>query len=241
MPLSEEERDVRPVPPFDVTFESGPWRLAQFEPGQRLRLETARRLERSEVVRRLKVLVVSLGLAAALWAGWWATHGDFGVVVVPVIGLFLLVAAVSLPSLYRQVRRTVGGVLLEASASDATVRGVPEAAGRLADYAGTAVAAPLASVRAVVLSVHRNSGDQRPPKACATLRVHLDDGRALEGPDAWSQDAEWLDARDHLLPVAVELARLCARPLEVRYPFAEDALTLAPDALPARTDAPPPT
>ena len=74
-------------------------------------------------------------------------------------------------------------------------------------------------MKAATLTVYRDS--KRGASARAKIRLELDDGTALVGPEASGPDEEWLAVRDALLPAAAAVARALKTKLNLEYPWCE--------------------
>ena len=228
--LLPEELDPRPFDALTLEATFGAWNIGAIAPGV-VRLSTSRRLEAKEVGRKAAVLLVALVFAGALVVATWNTSGDFRLVTWPVAGLLGVVALFALASMAAQSRRALTGVPLEVDAAAGKLRGVPEASGVVDGYLAAPVEVALAELSAWVLSVHRDSGRGGTLRATARLQAQLFDGRLLQGPEAFSPDAAWDEARDRIAPLAAELARASQRPLRLEYRWTGQQLQLEPKDL----------
>jgi hypothetical protein len=117
-------------------------------------------------------------------------------------------------NLIRSLRRKREGVRLSVDA--ASVTGYPEARSWLGDYFVRLQQHPRTAVKGASLSVYRDP--KRGSSARAKVRIELEGGGALVGPEASGPDAEWPAVRDALLPAAAAVARALGMKLVLDYP-----------------------
>jgi hypothetical protein len=190
----------------------GGWRVERFVDARLLALRQRPQQAWREAGRAAAVLLFAVVVGLALLLN--TPPGELRWVTGPVVALLGALAAVALLALVRGVRRAATGLGLVLDAEGAIVRGFALPTG--AQFGAGEVRRPLAAVREVQVVVHRKAGpDRDSQRAYAAVRVLLDDGAALEGPDAWSPDAAWEEARDRLLPVARALAEVAGKALVV--------------------------
>lgn len=152
------------------------------------------------------------------------TGADWGVqLAVASLGVLLLgVAALGGLNFRRALRRKREGVKLRIEGDVLT--GYPEARGWLADYFVGLESVPRSRVKAVTLSVFRDP--KRATSARARVRVDLDDGSALVGPEASGPDLEWPAVRDAVLPAGAEVAKALGKKLTLSYPWCDKRVEL---------------
>lgn len=192
----------------------GGWQVERLVEGRLLVLTQRPQAAWREAGRAAAVLLFAGVVGLALLLNTPAAFGDFRWVTYPVVALLAGLAVVAALAVVRGVRRAVKGLQLSLDAQAQRVSGFALPTG--AQFGPGAVERPLTAVREVQLVVHRSAGpDRDSQRAYASVRVLLEDGVALEGPDAWSPEAVWEEARDRLLPVARALASVAGRALVV--------------------------
>jgi hypothetical protein len=192
----------------------GGWRVERSVDGRALTLRQRPQNAWREAGRALAVLLFAVVVGLALLLNTPQAMGGFRWVTYPVVALLAALGAVALLAALRGVRRAAKGLTLSLDADGASVRGFALPTG--ADFGSGEVRRPLSSVREVQVVVHRSAGPERNSRrAYAAVHVMLDGGAVLEGPDAWSPDAEWEEVRDRLVPVARALARVAGKAVVV--------------------------
>ncbi|MBI3185146.1 MAG: hypothetical protein HYZ28_23670 [Myxococcales bacterium] len=226
---SEERLDPTPIRRFDPTEHlEGGWRVRRYLPGEALLLEQEKGEQVRGLLRKLTVLVVPLLLAAMLIAGTQAAPGDLRLVTYPVAVLCLVVVLIGLLTLPREIRRIRHGVRLEVDAKSGRACGFPvtsEVSRALSDLQAKMKEVPLSEVKAVKLTVHRGGGRQG-LMSRADLELVVE-GASLQGPFATAADPEWAEARDALLPLACELARVGHLAVEIDCRWRKEQFTLS--------------
>lgn len=170
-----------------------------------------------DLLRRAVVPLGPLLLGAFLLA--ITRESDWGVqlAVVPLGVLLLGVAVLGGLNFLRAARRKREGVRLSVEAS--TVTGYPEARQWLADYFVGLQQVPRARVTAAKLTVYRDP--KRGADARAKLRLELEGGGALIGPEACGPDGQWAEVRAAVLPAAAAVALALGVKLTLDYPWCE--------------------
>jgi hypothetical protein len=222
--MDDSDRAPAPIERFDPSaYLEGSWKLVQLLPGKLLRLEQERQAHVRNARRLLAGIVVPLLLSAVLFVATESATGEMRWVTWPVIALLLGVAVLGVLSLLRGIRQVREGVRLEIDARSGKVTGFPEASTELGqtltDLNARLVTVSVEDISGVWLDVHR--GEKTKP-ANAKLVLALRNGtQTLQGPHAQAPDPEWKHARDQLVPLGCELARLARKPLTIRYRGAE--------------------
>jgi hypothetical protein len=192
----------------------GGWQVERFVDSRVLTLRRGAQTGWREAGRAVAVLLFAVVVGLALLLNTPQALGDFRWVTYPVVALLGALAGVALLAVVRAVRRAAKGLELSLDAEGASLRGFALPTG--AQFGSGEVRRPLSAVREVQVVVHRNAGpDRNSQRAYAAVHVLLEDGARLEGPDAWSPDAVWEEARDRLLPVARALAEVAGKALVV--------------------------
>ena len=174
----------------------------------------------------LRRAVVPFGPALIGWFLLAVTRDSgFGIKLLaqPLAILMLLVAVLGALNFVRSFRRWREGVRLAIDAS--SVIGYPEARMWLSDYFVGLREHPRSSVKGATLCVYRDT--RRGASARARLRIDLQNGSALVGPEASGPDAEWLEVRDALLPAAAAIARALGTKLNLDYPWCEEKVVVS--------------
>lgn len=186
----------------------GGWSVTQLSP-----LVLEQRLV-PELLRRSVVPLGPLLLGAFVVAASWQSQPGIQLAAWPVGFALLGVSILGVLNLLRSVRRSREGVRLAIDA--ATVTGYPEARGWLKDYFVRIEQHPRAAVTGACLSVYRDP--KRGTSARAKIRIELEGGAALIGPEASGDDRQWLEVRDALLPAAAAIAKALGKKLVLDYP-----------------------
>ncbi|MBS1149039.1 MAG: hypothetical protein H6Q89_737 [Myxococcaceae bacterium] len=168
----------------------------------------------AELLRRVVVPLGPLLLGAFVIALSWQSHFGIKLAAWPVGFALLAIALLGVLNLIRSVRRQREGVRLAIDA--ATVTGYPEARTWLSDYFVRLQQHPRAAVKGASLTVYRDP--KRGTSARAKVRLELEGGGALVGPEASGEDAQWTQVRDALLPAAAAIARAVGKKLVLDYP-----------------------
>lgn len=168
-----------------------------------------------ELLRRSIVPLGPLLLGAYLLAATWDSHYGVKLAAWPVGVALELIALLGVFNLVRSIRRRREGVRLVVDAQ--TVTGYPEARSWLGDYFVRLETHPRAKAAGVTLCVFRDP--KRGVSARAKVRIELEGGRALVGPEASGDDADWPAVRDALLPAAAAVARALGKKLVLDYPW----------------------
>ena len=167
-----------------------------------------------ELLRRSVVPLGPLLLGLFVIAASWESHLGIKLAAWPVGFAFLAIFVLGVLNLIRSVRRAREGVRLAVDAT--TVTGYPEARSWLGDYFVRLQAHPHSAVKGTSLTVYRDP--KRGSPARAKIRIELEGGAALVGPEASGEDKEWIAVRDALLPAAADLARALGKKLVLDYP-----------------------
>lgn len=204
------------------TFPGG-WSVVSVAP----RLVLEQKVE-SDLLRRTIVPIGPLLLGAFVIAASWESQWGIRLAAWPVAFAFFAISLLGVLNLFRSIRRRRDGVRLVVDA--ATVAGYPEARSWLADYFVRVTEHPRAAAKAATLTVYRDP--KRGTSARAKVRIELDDGHALVGPEASGDDSEWALVRDAVLPAGEGVARALGTTLQV-------TLSGSPPEAPPPPPAPP--
>ncbi len=167
-----------------------------------------------ELLRRVVVPIGPLLLGAFIFAASWEAHFGIKLAAWPVALMLVGIAALGVLNLARSVRRAREGVRL--TVDEGGVTGYPEARSWLSDYFVKLQQHPRAAAKGVSLSVYRDP--KRGASARAKVRIELQGGGALVGPEASGDDPQWAEVRDAVLPAAAALARALKLTLVLDYP-----------------------
>jgi hypothetical protein len=215
--MTEELTPDAPAPLQLAQSFPGGWSVAKLSP---LTLEQQ---VPPELMRRVVVPLGPLLLGAFVIAASWNSHFGIQLAAWPVGFALLGISFLGVLNLVRSVRRSREGVRLVVD--ETTVTGYPEARSWFSDYFVGLEQHPRSSVKAASLSVYRDP--KRGTSARAKIRIELETGAALVGPEASGTDAEWLEVRDALVPAAAAIAKALGKKLVLDYPTSKERVEVS--------------
>ena len=215
--MTDELRPVAPGPIEQGQLFPGGWSVVGVSP----RLVLEQRVP-PELLRRMVVPLGPLLLGAFIFAASFDSHFGIKLAAWPVAAMLVAIALLGVLNLIRSVRRQREGVRLVVD--EAHVSGYPEARSALGDYFVRQEQHPRSNATAATLTVYRDP--KRGTAARAKIRIELVGGKALVGPEASGEDAQWPAVRDALLPAAAAIARGLGSKLVLDYPWANERLEL---------------
>ncbi len=168
----------------------------------------------AELLRRGVVPLGPLLLGTFVIAASWQSHSGIKLAAWPVGFALLGIFVLGVLNLIRSVRRAREGVRLAVDATSVT--GYPEARSWVNDYFVRLSSHPRIQVTGVSLTLYRDP--KKGASARAKIRIELEGGGALVGPEASGDDADWVAVRDALLPAGAGIARAVGKKLVLDYP-----------------------
>jgi hypothetical protein len=214
--------DPQPLPSRPAALEEGQsfpggWAVAKLSP-----LVLEQRVA-SDLLRRSVVPIGPLLLGAFVIAASWDSHYGVKLAAWPVGFALIAIFVLGVLNLVRSIRRRREGVRLVVDAT--MVTGYPEARSWLSDYFVKLEQHPRSAVKAASLSVYRDP--KRGTSARAKVRIELEGGGALVGPEASGPDPEWVAVRDALLPAAAAVAQALGKKLVLATPTVNERVEVS--------------